>query len=169
MIKKNSLIAIIVSTVLLLGSFQAFGQQRVYKTLSISLGRVQLRIGRTIKLDEKMRNRLEALALKLVRSSNFNSVAHSSLLKKTVPGIHRAYRTTLQGDYLIVTYPSPRNVKTIGGMVNVHEIVIGIGKARYVNPLFTIDSSGRIVQHEKYAGHIAVGLLKLAKRTAGKH
>lgn len=128
---------------------------------------VHLSMGKEISLATEVRERVEATALELLRSSNFNSVAHADILKKTIPGVQRAYRAAVTGNWLLITFDSPQSAKTIGGVVEWQEIVIGLGK-EYANSLFTIDPVGRVVQHEKYDGRTAIDLLELAKKAARK-
>ncbi len=137
-------------------------------TKPVPTTKVYLRLETEVFLDAEVRQHLEHAAIELLQSSNFNSVYHSDLLRKTTPNVQYAYRQQVSGDFLLVTFNSPKSIKTIGGTVEAYEIIIGFGE-EYADSLFTIDSVGRVVQHEKYAGDIAIKLLKLVKKVAKNH
>lgn len=111
-------------------------------------------------LDEKALPRLRFLALDLLETSMFNSERHRDLLKATPRSTHAAYRTAVAGRYLVLAFDAPRRIRTIGGDVDVLEIVIGLNRADYADSLFTIDSEGRVVAHQKFSGAHAIDLLR---------
>jgi len=100
-------------------------------------------------------------ALHLLETSNFNSIRHRDILKATPTSTHVAYRKTVAGRYLLVSFDTPRRIKTIGGEVDVLEIVIGLNRPDYADSLFTIDREGRVVAHQKYSGADGVELLRV--------
>jgi hypothetical protein len=104
---------------------------------------------------------IRSLALRLLETSNFNSEHHRDILKATPKSTHAAYRKTVAGQYLVVCFDTPRRIKTIGGEVDVLEIVIGLNRPDYADSLFTIDSEGRVVAHQKYSGADGVELLRV--------
>lgn len=123
---------------------------------------IRLYMGKEITLTEKSHVKLRQLAITLVKTSNFNTAIHAKLLKKTPAKIQRSYRATVRDNYLTLSFKTPRSINTIGGSVNTREIVIGMGK-QYADALFTIDSTGRVIQHIKYSGVLATNLLKTVK------
>ncbi len=80
--------------------------------------------------------------------------------------ILQGYRKTVSGKYLLVSFKQPRKFKTVGGEINVREIIIGLNRPDYASSLYTIDDEGRIVAHTKYSGPLCVGLLEFVKRIA---
>ena len=110
---------------------------------------------------------LRKLAVEFVQSSNFNTAAHPRILKLSVATIQDHYRRVVAGDCLIVTYDRPVRFRTVGGEVSVVEIVVGLGRPDYADALFTIDESGRVVEHGKYSGLIGIELRKTASAPAG--
>ena len=106
---------------------------------------------------------IRSLALGLLETSNFNSEQHRDILKATPRSTHAAYRTAIAGRYLVASFDTPRRIKTIGGEVDVLEIVIGLNRSDYVDSLFTIDSEGRVIAHQKYSGTDAIELLRRVK------
>ena len=114
-------------------------------------------------LDAKALADIRSLALGLLKSSNFNSEQHRDILKATPRSTHAAYRKAVAGRYLVASFDSPRRIKTIGGEVDVLEIVIGLNRPEYVDSLFSIDSEGRVIAHQKYSGTDAIELLRRVK------
>ena len=104
------------------------------------------------------------LAVELVKSSNFNTVAHASVLKQSVPALQARYRRVVAGDCLVVTYPSPVKIRTVGGEVTVFEIVVSLEREDRTSELFTIDAQGRVVGHGKYSGGIAIDLRRAVSK-----
>jgi hypothetical protein len=114
-------------------------------------------------LDAKLLADIRSLALRLLETSNFNSERHRDLLKATLKSTHAAYRKAVAGRYLVVSFDTPRRIKTIGGEVDVLEVVIGLNRPDYADSLFTIDSEGRVVAHQKYSGTDGIELLRRVK------
>ena len=114
-------------------------------------------------LDAKAPPDIRSLALGLLQTSNFNSERHRDLLKATPRSTHAAYRAAVAGRYLVASLDTARRIKTIGGDVDVLEIVIGLNRPDYVDSLFTIDSEGRVIAHQKFSGTDAIELLRKVK------
>jgi hypothetical protein len=121
---------------------------------------VELHFGDIPPLTEKTREELTSKALEIVRTSNFNTLMHTNVLKEeTVPKVQGAYRKTVSDFYLLISFDAPREVKTVGGLIKVQEIVIGLSKEQVAGPLFTIDEQGRIIEHAKYSGPDCIKLM----------
>lgn len=116
--------------------------------------------GKVVTLDAKAASAVRPSALRLLQSSNFNSEGHREILNATPQSVHAAYRKALAGRYLVVTYELPRIVRTIGGDVDVLEVVVGLDRSDHVDSLFTVDSEGRVASHAKYNGTEAIEVLK---------
>ncbi len=114
-------------------------------------------------LDPKALADVRAVALRLLESSNFNSERHRDILTATPKSTHAAYRKTVAGRYLLVSFDTPRRIKTIGGEVDVLEMIIGLNRPDYADSLFTIDHEGRVVAHQKYSGTEGVELVRMVK------
>jgi hypothetical protein len=100
---------------------------------------------------------VESIALRLLASAQFNTVANAETLKTSVPKIHERYRETLAGDYVLLRFEKPTTIHTVAGDTTLYDLVIGIGP-EYANSVFTVDGSGRLIAHEKCAGGIAIEL-----------
>lgn len=114
--------------------------------------------GASAAIDGLTQDKLRGLAIRYLESSNFNTVTHPQILKQNVPAIQERYRRILAGDYLLISYPEPVVVQTVGGEVPTYEIVIGLGRADYAEGLITIDPQGRVVSHGKYSGIVGIEL-----------
>ena len=121
--------------------------------------KLELHYGRDTQLSDAQQEALRSIALRLLESSNFNSQRHRDILKKTQTEVHAAYRKTLAGRYLVVTFETPRPIDTVGGAVVTREIVVGLNRPDYADALFTIDGEGRVVLHGKYSGGLCIELL----------
>ena len=117
-------------------------------------------------LDVATQQSLDALAVDLLKTSNFNSLNHGKLLQSTIPGIQERYRKTISGHYMVLSFNSEQNFKTIGGDVRLFEIIIGLNASEYADALFTIDPEGRVIEHAKYSGTKSIQLLKAVKQAA---
>ena len=109
-------------------------------------------------LDEKAETEIRSLALRLLGTSNFNSERHRDIMKATPQGTHARYRRAVAGRYVLVSFEKARRIKTVGGEVEVVEVVIGLNRPEFAESLFTIDGEGRVVAHGKHSGVVAVGL-----------
>lgn len=122
-------------------------------------------------IDVPARIQLGDAALKIVASSNFNSQNQPSFLNWTPRRVHADYRKLVAGSYMVVSFDEPQRVKTVGGEVEVIEIVIGLGlrtrfgvERPYPGPIYTIDGEGRVVRHEKWAAELGVDLLRMIEK-----
>ncbi len=112
-------------------------------------------------LSEDAQQQLRQQILKLVQSSNFHSGPSGDDQFFTFAGAQQDYRDSVSsGDYLLVTFPSPQKIKTVGGDITAVEIVWGLNRPSSKNSLFTIDESGRLVSHAKYAGEVCLQIDK---------
>jgi hypothetical protein len=110
---------------------------------------------------------LRRLAVEFVQSSNFNTATHPRILNLSVAAVQDHYRRAVAGDCLIVTWERPVRFRTVGGDVSLVEIVIGLGRRDYADALFTIDETGRVIEHGKYSGALGIELRKTAGPPAG--
>lgn len=122
---------------------------------------VVLRYPGTKALGADDAQRLEAKALEILHSSNFNSTLPRWEWDEAKTNLE--YGAAVSRNHLLVTFPTPETVETLGGKVVVKEIIIGLNNAQYADSLHTIDESGRIVGHAKYSGMICIELLDLVK------
>ena len=123
---------------------------------------IPLRLNNAPDSEHPSAHSIGALASRLVLSSNFNSYTRPDVIGKSFPEIQARYREVAAGNNLVITYASPVQFHTVGGDLWVFEIVIGLGRPDRVDALFTIDNSGRVVEHEKYSGELAVELRRAA-------
>lgn len=108
-----------------------------------------------------VQQQLRQQAMDLVESSNFHSGPGGENQIFTSAGVQQDYRDSVSsGDYLLVAFPTPQKIKTLGGEITAAEIVIGLHQPGGQNSLFTIDDIGRVVGHAKYAGEICLRLKK---------
>jgi hypothetical protein len=132
---------------------------------------VELHQGKEIVLSQSAAQTLCSNVVELVKTSNFNS---------TQPGFDvpyfkeiLTYRQTIstKSTYLVVSFKEPRNIKTVGGEINVQKIIIGLNPEYwhlYGGPtLFTKDNEARLAMHEKYDGPMCVELLKFLTKITG--
>jgi len=106
---------------------------------------------------------IQAQVIELLETSNFNSSVHSDVFPDGVKGVHRKYRTTTGGQYLVVSFREARVFDLIGGQVTAIEVVVGLDRPEFADALFTIDAEGRVVEHAKFSGKGAIELLELVK------
>jgi hypothetical protein len=125
---------------------------------------LELHYGKESELSERQQAALQSTTLRLLRSSNFNSERHRDILNVTPRQNHAAYRKTLSGRYLVVSFETPQRFDTVGGDVVVLEIVVGLNRPDYADSLFTIDAEGRIVVHGKYSGGLCIELLNEVRK-----
>jgi hypothetical protein len=143
----------------------ALGDTNEQQAASDSDYTVKLRYGKEIVLAEAATQTLYSNAVQLLETSNFNSTKHytGSGPNYEVSRTQEAYRQTVSGKYLLVSFKKPRPVETVGGQVSVKEIVVGFNRSDYAYLLFTIDEEGRVITHEKYSGAMCVKLLQIVK------
>ena len=119
----------------------------------------ELRYGTDSPVSQRQQEALESAAVRFLESSNFNSRAHASILKTTPSQVHAAYRKTIAGRYLVVSFETPRRIRTVGGEIDVVDIVVGLNRPDYPDALLTIDAEGRVLSHGKYSGGVGVQLM----------
>ena len=125
---------------------------------------VTLRYGKQRALAPEAIQALYSKAIEVLESSNFNSRAPR--WQWNISKLHQDYRETVAGKYLLISFPAPQKMKTVGGEISVREILIGLNRSDYASSLFTIDDEGRIVGHGKYSGGLCIELLQVVKKIA---
>ena len=123
---------------------------------------VSLRYGKEIALSHAEAETLYLKAMDVLESSNFNS--RTPLWDWDVAVLLDEYRQAASGSYLLITFDDPQQVKTVGGVLGVREILIGLNGKEYASSLHTIDDEERIVGHAKYRGDLCIELLNMVKR-----
>jgi hypothetical protein len=114
-----------------------------------------------VGLTEVVQARLCQQVTALVKSSNFHSGPGDKYHVFTFSGVQQDYRDAVAtGEYLLVILSPPQKIGTVGGEVTVAEIVVGLRGPGGRNSVFTIDQSGTIISHAKYAGEVYVELKK---------
>ena len=127
---------------------------------------VKLHYGKDVSLTLEAIQSLSSNAVQLVESSNFNSVSPpaNSWQDYGVTKTQNAYRQTISGRHLLVSFRETRTIKTVGGALKVKEIVIGLSRDDFASPLHTIDDEGRIIGHGKYSGPLCVQFMGQVKK-----
>jgi hypothetical protein len=136
---------------------------------------VELHHGKEIVLPQSAIQTLCSNAVELVKTSNFNSSqsATHAMQGWDISQVEKNYQqtTSTNSTYLLVSFKEPRNVKTVGGEINVQKIIIGLNPEYwqlYGGPtLFTKDGETRLAMHGKYSGPMCVELLKFLKKITG--
>jgi hypothetical protein len=123
-----------------------------------------LRYPMDVKLSEPNRENLYANALRLVRTSNFNSEAPR--WDWDMAKLREQYRQSIEGSYLRIIFSTPQKLKTVGGELMTREIMIGLSGTNFASPVFTLDERGALVGHAKYDGGMCVRMLDLVKAIA---
>jgi len=132
-------------------------------------GKVELVYPGARALSQADADELSRLALKFVEGSNFNSGGkHPRVFPAREEAARQErYRQAVRGNHLVVTLPTPRSVQTVGGPVEVLEIVIGLNRPQYASSLHTITSRGRVLEHGKYPGNVGIELIEAVKALTG--
>jgi hypothetical protein len=125
---------------------------------------VRIKLNRPQQITSQAGAPIQAAVIELLKTSNFNSKDHRDVFPDGARGVHRKYRDTIGGQYLVVTFPEPRQFELIRGRVTAIEVVVGLNNPQYADTLFTIDPDGRIVEHSKFGGKEATELLELVNR-----
>lgn len=120
--------------------------------------------GKPPVLSEKGQQALCQQAIQLVETSNFHSDPGDQFHIFKLPQVQSDYRREVAGKFLLIAFSTPRKIKTIGGEITVSEIVVGLNRDDYASSLFTIDESGRVLGHAKYAGERCIQLLNAVKQ-----
>jgi hypothetical protein len=144
---------------LALHSLPAWAQQS-------SSSQVELRYHGFRELEPEESRRLEAKALEVLRSSQFNSSAPMWAWDES--GIQKEYSRAIAGDHFVVTYIRSVEVGTDGGKVSVKRLVIGLLGTQFASSVHTVDDSGRIVGHAKYSGELCIQFLDFVEALPNK-
>ena len=115
-------------------------------------------------LPAPVQQELSRQALQLLETSNFHSDPGDKYHFFTRSGVQNDYRKEVAGRFLRISFQTSRRIKTAGGEITVAEIVIGLNRPDYTSSLFTLDDTGRILEHSKYAGERCIELLKSIKQ-----
>jgi hypothetical protein len=131
---------------------------------------VKLKLGKEVSLARPAVEILGSNAVQLVESSNFNSVnpPANSWPDYGVAKTQDAYRQTISGKYLLVSFTDSRIIKTVGGDLKVKEIVVDLNRKDLAGPIYTIDGEGRVVSHGKYSGPLCVHFMEQVNKVADK-
>ena len=142
----------------LLSGFAASSQADEAATTELHLS------GKSPVLPEPAQRELCQQAIYLVESSNFHSDPGDRYHLFTVPEVQSGYRREVAGKFLLIVFPIPQKIKTIGGEITVSEIIAGLNRNDYASSLYTIDEAGRVVGHSKYAGDRCIQLLNAVRQ-----
>lgn len=123
---------------------------------------VTLRYGTESALSHEAVQALYLKAMEVLESSNFNSRAPR--WEWNVSVLLDEFRQAVSGNYLLITFSDPQQVKTVGGEISVKEILVGLNGQQYASSLHTIDDEERVVGHAKYSGHLCIELLNLVEK-----
>ncbi len=146
----------LVSLCLLLPSGQLLGQQPEPS--------VALKLNRPEQITSRAASAIQSKVVDLLKTSNFNSKDHvDPAFPDGARGVHRRYRETIGGQYLVVAFPRSRQLELIRGQATAVEIIVGLNHPKYTDALFTIDPDGRVVEHSKFSGELATDLLELVR------
>ena len=107
----------------------------------------------------------------MVRSSNFNSSQPRTQdwPEYQAAGAQSDYNWVVSSNYLAATLKDEQAIQTVGGTVNVKEIVLGLDNGHGRNQLFTKDAKGQIMSHGKYNGPLWVQLCQEAEKIADQN
>jgi len=119
---------------------------------------------RQIKLSEAAQQQLCKQAERLVHSSNFHSDPGDTYHLFTISGVQGNYRREVAGRFLLISFPTPKTIRTLSDEITVTEIVVGLNRNDYASNLFTIDDAGRVIGHSKYAGEICIEIFNTVKQ-----
>ena len=120
--------------------------------------------GKPSALPEPAQQELYQQAVQLVETSNFHSDPGDQYHLFKLPKVQSDYRQEVAGRFLLIVFPTPQQIKTIGGEITVSEIIVGLNRDDYASGLFTIDDSGRVIGHGKYDGGHCIQMLKAVKQ-----
>ena len=126
--------------------------------------RVELTWTEPVSLKPEHENALRESASALLVTSQFNSAQHTDILTSSSAHIRERYSATISGRHLLIAYAEPRQVKTVGGVLPVLKIVVGLYRDDYAASLFTIDDRSVVVEHAKYNGGKCIALLEEVRR-----
>ena len=106
------------------------------------------------------------IALRVLQTSSFHSGPEDAQRLFKLAEVQAHYRKEVSGRYLLVSFPLAQWTHTVGGRIQVSQIVIGLNRDDYASSLFTIDGSGRIVEHAKYSSVVCVELFEAIRRVS---
>ncbi len=133
-------------------------------TSSDTPARVELTWAEPVSLEREHESALHESASALLATSQFNSVQHTNILTPSNAQIQKRYSATVSGRHLLIAYDEPKQVETMGGVLPVRKIVVGLDREDYAASLFTIDDRGAVVEHAKYDGGKCIELLEEVRR-----
>jgi hypothetical protein len=114
--------------------------------------RVAFYRGSEMKLDAGQKQSVQKWAIEVLKSANFNTLAHAEVLKQSVTDVQEHYRAAVRGNFVVVTFDRPTKVETVGGEMTAIEIVVGLNRDdAYPSGVFTVGKEGSVVAFEKYA------------------
>lgn len=120
-----------------------------------------------IALSETAQARLRPQLTRLLESSNFHSGPGDKYDVFTPAGVQQDYRDAVAtGEYLLMVLSPAQKISTTGGEVTVSEMVVGLRGPHGRNAVFTIDESGTITSHAKYAGEVFLELKKTVEQSS---
>lgn len=133
---------------------------------------VELRHPGKVALSQSETEMLYSNLIDMVRSSNFNSSQPRTQgwPEYQAAGAQGDYNWVVSSNYLAATLKDEQAIQTVGGTVQVKEIVLGLldnGHGR--NELFTKDAKGQIMSHGKYSGALWVQLCQETEKIAGQN
>ena len=139
-----------------------------YANASVADYTLTLRYGGNVSLTQAEAHQLYSNVIALLKTSNFNSSQPKteSWVEYQPPGVQNDYKWTTSGNYLTVSLKEEQTIKTVGGKVNVKEIIVGLNNGRGRNELFTIDGQGHMISHGKYSCPLWIKLSHAANKIA---
>ena len=127
---------------------------------------VVLRYSQDVALGEDESRKLFEKAMEILQSSNFNS--SNPLWKWDEAKMNVEYGRAVSGRHVLVIFDKPEKIKTLGGLIDARELVIGLNGSQVASPVYTVDSAGKIIEHAKYLGQLCIEMMELAKDAAEK-
>jgi hypothetical protein len=127
---------------------------------------VVLRYSGTISLSHGDARKIFKKSIEILQSSNFNS--SNPKWEWDEAKINLEYGRAVSGRHVLVTFGKPETIKTIGGDITVHELVVGLNGSQYASSVHTIDSQGKVTGHAKYLGRLCIEIQELANAIASK-
>ena len=110
---------------------------------------VQLRFPKLQKLSESAEQKIGALVIELLRTSQFNSESQPAEFDGGVSRVQANYRKTAGVPHLVLSFRKPQKFQTIGGEIRTAEVVVGLSHESHHSSLFTVDGDGQVVEHSR--------------------
>lgn len=120
---------------------------------------VQIRTPRLCKLNEKSQKKIAAQVVRLLKTSEFNSVRQPNRFQGGLARTQAYYRKTASVPHLVLSFKKPQEFRTIGGEIEAAEVVIGLSHKSHHSSLFTVDAKGVVVEHAKESLDVGTALL----------